>query len=50
MGMQLSPQIEEKIPKVIHMIKEEVEASLGRKLDITERKEKCEYSIDSMSS
>jgi hydrogenase maturation protease len=38
MGMRLSPQIEEKIPKVIHMIKEEVEASLGRKLDITERK------------
>jgi len=30
MGMELSPAVEAKIPKVIRMIEEEVEASLGR--------------------
>jgi len=30
MGMQLSPHVEAKIPKVIQMIQAEVEASLGR--------------------
>ena len=34
MGMELSPPVEAKIPKVIQMIKEEVEASLGNKLNI----------------
>jgi hydrogenase maturation protease len=29
-GMELSPLIESKIPKVIHMIQEEVEVSLGK--------------------
>jgi hydrogenase maturation protease len=30
MGMELSPAVEAKVPRVIQMIKEEVEASLGR--------------------
>ncbi len=30
MGMELSPTVEAKVPRVIQMIKEEVEASLGR--------------------
>jgi hydrogenase maturation protease len=34
MGMQLSPEVEEKIPKVIQMIREEVEECLGRKLNM----------------
>jgi hydrogenase maturation protease len=32
MGMELSPSIEAKIPKVIQMIQAEVESSLGKKL------------------
>jgi hydrogenase maturation protease len=34
MGMQLSPEIEEKIPRVIQMVCEEIEACLGRKLNM----------------
>lgn len=43
MGMKLSPQIEAKIPKVIQIIKEEVEASLGRKRGSTPRKDRCSH-------
>lgn len=43
MGMQLSPQIEAKIPKVIQMIQEEVEASLGRRWGSTSRKDRCNH-------
>jgi hydrogenase maturation protease len=35
MGMELSPQIEAKIPRIIHMIREELAVSLGNKQDIT---------------
>jgi hydrogenase maturation protease len=38
MGMQLSPQIEAKIPRIIQMIQEEVEVSLGIKWGSTSRK------------
>jgi hydrogenase maturation protease len=43
MGMQLSPQVEAKIPKVIQMIQEEVEVSLGRKRGSTSSRDK--YSL-----
>jgi len=42
-GMQLSPQVEAKIPKVIQMIQEEVEVSLGRKRGSTSSRDK--YSL-----
>jgi len=35
MGMELSPEIEAKVPKIIRMIREEVEKGLGRNLNIT---------------
>jgi hydrogenase maturation protease len=35
MGMQLSPEVKAKIPKVIQMIREEVEESLEKKLNNT---------------
>jgi hydrogenase maturation protease len=41
MGMELSPQIEAKLPKIIQMIKEQVEISLGKKQDITSKKDRC---------
>jgi hydrogenase maturation protease len=41
MGMALSPQIEAKIPKIIQMIQEEVEVSLGKQQDITSIKDRC---------
>jgi hydrogenase maturation protease len=41
MGMELSPQIEAKIPKIIQMIQEEVEISLGNKQDSTSTKDRC---------
>jgi hydrogenase maturation protease len=41
MGMELSPQIEAKIPKIIQMIQEEIEVSLGKKQDITSTKNRC---------
>jgi len=34
MGMELSPEIEERVPKILRMILEEVEKGLGRKLNI----------------
>ena len=40
MGMELSPQIEAKIPKIIQMIQEEVEVSLGNKQDSTSPKDR----------
>jgi hydrogenase maturation protease len=50
MGMRLSPEVEAKIPKVIQMIQEEVEASLGRKLGSTASNDRCKQSIDYMNS
>jgi hydrogenase maturation protease len=41
MGMELSPQIEAKIPQIIHMIQEEVAVSLGNKQDISSTKDSC---------
>ena len=41
MGMELSPQIEAKVPKIIQMVQEEVEISLGQKQDFTSPKDKC---------
>jgi hydrogenase maturation protease len=41
MGMELSPQIEAKIPKIIHMIQEEVAVSLGNKQGITSTQDSC---------
>jgi hydrogenase maturation protease len=41
MGMELSPQIEAQIPKIIQMIQEEVKVSLGKKQDITSKKDRC---------
>jgi hydrogenase maturation protease len=41
MGMELSPQIEAKIPKIIQMIQEEVEVSLGKQQDISSIKDRC---------
>jgi hydrogenase maturation protease len=35
MGMELSPQIEAKVPKIIQMIQEEVALSIGKRQDIT---------------
>jgi hydrogenase maturation protease len=43
MGMQLSPQIEAKIPKVIQMIQEEVEVSLGIKWGSTSRRDRYRH-------
>ena len=40
MGMELSPQIEAKIPKIIQIIQEEVEVSLGNKQDSTSLKDR----------
>jgi hydrogenase maturation protease len=40
MGMELSPQIEEKIPKVIKIVKEEIDVSLGNGEDISSPKAK----------
>jgi hypothetical protein len=41
MGMVLSPQIEAKIPKIIQMVQEEIEVSLGKQQDITSIKDRC---------
>ena len=41
MGMELSPQIEAKIPKIIQMVQEEVEISLGQKQDLSLPKDRC---------
>jgi hydrogenase maturation protease len=41
MGLELSPQVEQKIPKIIQMIQEEVKVSLGKKRGSTSRKDRC---------
>lgn len=43
MGMELSPQVEAKIPKIIQMIQEEIELSLGYNQDITSPKDSCSH-------
>jgi hydrogenase maturation protease len=43
MGMELSPQVEQKIPKIIQMIQEEVEVSLGRKWGNTSRRDRYSH-------
>ena len=43
MGMELSPHVEQKIPKVIEMIQEEVETSLGRTWGSTSRKDSSSH-------
>jgi hydrogenase maturation protease len=43
MGMELSPQIEAKIPKIIQMVHEEVAVSLGNNQDITTIKDKTSW-------